>query len=353
MQSKACVHLIDKLEKEGTLTKEEFVILIERHTDQDARYLFQKADMIRKRYFGNKIFIRGLIEFTNYCKNDCYYCGIRNKNEKLIRYRMHYEEIMACCEAGYGLGFRTFVLQGGEDGYYTDERMVYLISSIRKQFPDCAITLSIGEKSRESYEAYYRAGADRYLLRQETADAKHYGMLHPPQMSLKRRMDCLRTLKEIGYQVGAGFMVGSPGQKAEHLAEDMLFLRDLTPHMVGIGPFLHHRNTPFWNWNQGSLERTLFMLGLLRVMLPDALLPSTTALATLHPEGRKKGIQAGANVVMPNLTPKESRKAYELYDNKSCTGLEAGESVDELNKQMKEMGYEVVVSRGDWTGYPI
>lgn len=293
------------------------------------------------------MYIRGLIEFTNYCKNDCLYCGIRKSNANAQRYRLEKSEIMDCCKEGWDLGFRTFVLQGGEDGYYSDEKICDIVSSVKAEYPECAVTLSIGEKSFESYKAYFDAGADRYLLRHETADPVHYSRLHPAELSLENRKRCLFDLKEIGYQVGTGFMVGSPYQTAENLAEDMMFIKKLSPHMVGIGPFISHRDTPFRNEKSGTLELTLFMLGLIRLTLPSVLLPSTTALGTIHPQGREKGILAGANVVMPNLSPVSVRKKYLLYDNKICTGDESAQCRGCLERRISSVGYKIAVSRGD------
>jgi len=340
-------HLILKLEKENKLTKAEWMQLIEGRTPEAAEFLFERARTVRHAHYGRDVYIRGLIEFTNYCKNDCYYCGIRKSNGCLSRYRLTEEEILSCCREGYRLGFRTFVLQGGEDGWFTRERMTGLIRRIHAEFPDCAITLSIGEREKEEYQEYFDAGADRFLLRHETADAEHYAYLHPAELSLKHRMDCLWDLRNIGYQVGSGIMVGSPGQRTEHLAEDLLFLQELQPHMVGIGPFIPHKDTPFRGEKAGTLELTLFLLGCVRLMLPKVLMPATTALSTIHPDGRKKGILAGANVVMPNLSPQENRKLYSLYDNKRCTGDEAAEGLAILKKEMEEIGYAVVSSRGD------
>lgn len=340
--------LMQKLNQEKQLTKEEWVYLIENRSAEHAKELFDLARAIRTEHFGNRIYTRGLIEFTNYCKNNCYYCGIRRDNACVERYRLTLPEIMECCKSGYELGFCTFVLQGGEDGYYTDERMVEIIRSIKKAYPDCAITLSLGERSYESYLRMYEAGADRYLLRHETANEAHYGRLHPPQLSAKNRKECLFHLKEIGYQTGTGFMVGSPGQTPECLAEDMMFIRELNPHMVGIGPFVPHHETPFVNEPGGTVELTLYMLGLLRVMLPNVLLPATTALGTIDPKGREKGILAGANVVMPNLSPVMVRKKYELYDNKICTGDEAAECRQCLAGRMRSIGCELTVDRGDY-----
>jgi len=340
-------YLIDKLYETNTLEPEEFRSLIDGRTTELADYLFEKADQVRKKHYGNKIYIRGLIEFTNYCKNDCYYCGIRKSNSKAERYRLTQEEIMECCKVGYDLGFRTYVLQGGEDGYFTQEKIVSIIRAIKEIYPDCAITLSIGEWSHESYQTFFDAGADRYLLRHETANDEHYQKLHPENMSLENRKACLYDLKSIGFQVGCGFMVGSPYQTTDTLVEDLLFIKKLQPHMVGIGPFIPHQDTPFGSEKAGTLELTLFMLGIIRLMVPEVLLPSTTALGTIHPLGRELGIKAGGNVVMPNLSPTSVRKKYMLYDNKICTGDEAAECRYCMEKRMEGIGYQVVVSRGD------
>ena len=339
--------LVDKLEAQNRLNREEWIQLIEGRTPKLAQYIFEKARKIRQAYYGTDVYIRGLIEFTNYCKNDCYYCGIRRSNSKAHRYRLSEEQILRCCQQGYTLGFRTFVLQGGEDGYFTDERMVSLVKEIRKNYPDCAITLSIGERSYDSYLALFEAGADRYLLRHETWDEEHYHLLHPPALSAKHRQQCLWDLKKIGYQVGTGYMVGSPFQTAENLADDMLFLEELNPQMVGIGPFIPHHDTPFKDQAAGTLELTLYMLGLIRLMLPKVLLPATTALGTIDEKGRELGILAGANVVMPNLSPENVRKDYLLYDNKICTGSEAAECRMDLENRMHAIGYQVVCHRGD------
>ena len=340
-------NLILKLEKEQRLSKEEWTQLIEGRTKELAEFLFERAREVRHAHYGRDVYIRGLIEFTNYCRNDCYYCGIRKSNSCLSRYRLTEEEILSCCRNGYELGFRTFVLQGGEDGWFTRERTTALIRRIHEEFPDCAITLSVGEREREEYQEYFDAGANRFLLRHETADEEHYRYLHPAELSLKHRKECLWNLRHIGYQVGSGIMVGSPGQTAEHLAEDLLFLQELQPHMVGIGPFIPHKDTPFKEEKVGTLELTLFLLGLVRLMLPKVLMPATTALSTIHPDGRKMGILAGANVVMPNLSPQENRKLYSLYDNKRCMGDEAAEGLAMLRAEMEEIGYEIVSARGD------
>ena len=311
---------VDKLIQRQKLTKEEFIEILKQQDDPDIRELLkEEAVRLRKHYYGTKVFTRGLIEFTNHCKNDCYYCGIRRSNKNAKRFRLSQEDILACCENGYELGFRTFVLQGGEDVWYTDAKLVEIIRRIKTLYPECAVTLSVGEKSYESYKAYKEAGADRYLLRHETADEQHYGVLHPAEMSLANRKQCLYDLKKLGYQVGAGFMVGSPGQSVETLAEDLLFLQELQPQMVGIGPFIPHHDTCFAEKSAGSVEETLFLLSVIRILLPTVLLPATTALGTMDPQGREKGLLAGANVVMPNLSPIKTRKQYDLYDNKICT----------------------------------
>lgn len=342
------IELTDKLEKEHILYKSELTEIILGHTPETDEYLFAKARAVRERIYGKDVYMRGLIEFTNYCKNDCMYCGIRRSAKNAERYRLTEEQILNCCETGYRLGFRTFVLQGGEDGYYTDDKIVGIISHIKEKFPDCAVTLSIGEKPRESYEKFRKAGADRYLLRHETANSGHYRKLHPKELSLENRMRCLSDLKELGFQTGCGFMVGSPYQTAENLAEDLLYIHKLQPHMVGIGPFIPHHDTPFAEEKQGSLEMTLLMLGLTRLIVPNVLLPATTALGTIHPKGREMGILAGANVVMPNLSPQDVRKKYLLYDNKICTGDEAAECIACLGRRMESIGYKLVSARGDF-----
>ena len=352
-KNKIMLELLCKLEEEQSLSKSEWIQLIDSCNPQTAEVLFKKARKQCEIYYNKKVFIRGLIEFTNFCKNNCYYCGIRRNNKNINRYRLTEDAIMSCCHTGYKLGFRTFVLQGGEDLFFTDDRMVSIIKSIKSEFCDCAVTLSIGERSTESYKRMYDAGADRFLLRHETFNKEHYESLHPQELSSENRQKCLYALKETGYQVGSGFMVGSPGQTTEHLAEDMIFLKQLNPHMVGIGPFIPHHDTPFKNEKSGTIDKTLYMIGLLRLMLPGVLLPATTALASLETDGRKKGILAGANVVMPNLSPVVTRKDYSLYDNKRCLGDEAAEGVGLLKEEMKDIGYEIVVSRGDSLVKPV
>lgn len=339
--------LLSRLYAGEKLVKSEYAELIEGRSESSSERLFALARQVREKHYGKDVYIRGLIEFTNYCRNDCYYCGIRRSNAKAQRYRLTEDEILSCCEEGHRLGFRTFVLQGGEDGYFTDGKVCRIVSRIKGLFPDCAVTLSIGEKSRESYQAFFDAGADRYLLRHETADFCHYGKLHPPELSAENRQRCLWDLMDIGYQVGTGFMVGSPYQTPWELAEDMEFLAKLRPQMVGIGPFVPHSDTPFGNMPGGTVELTLFMLGLIRLTLPQALIPATTALGTIDPVGREKGILAGANVVMPNLSPVSVRKKYSLYDNKICTGEESAQCLECLKNRIASTGYRIVLGRGD------
>ncbi|RGE65444.1 [FeFe] hydrogenase H-cluster radical SAM maturase HydE [Anaerotruncus colihominis] len=340
--------LIDALRRERVLPRAELAGLIREISDGDMPYLFDAARETARSRFGNRIYTRGLIEFTNYCRCDCYYCGIRRSNRQAERYRLTQEEILACCRAGYALGFRTFVLQGGEDPYFTDERICQIVSAVKSAWPDCAVTLSIGEKEHSSYRLYRKAGADRYLLRHETASPAHYRRLHPPEQTPQRRRQCLWSLKELGYQVGAGFMVGSPYQTPENLADDLLFLHELSPQMAGIGPFIPHHQTPFSAFPAGTLRQTLLMVALTRLILPNALLPATTALGTIAPDGRERGVLAGANVVMPNLSPVGVRKQYALYDNKICTGDEAAECRACLQNRMRSIGYELAVDRGDF-----
>jgi len=340
-------YLIDKLEQDTCLSKSEWIALISNRTPNLAKYLAGRARLVRQKHYGYDTYMRGLIELTNYCKQNCYYCGIRKDNLAVERYRLSHEEILACCAEGYQLGFRTFVLQGGEDNFYTDKELTNLLQNINNYYPDCAITLSLGERTRESYQALFDAGADRYLLRHETANHVHYRRLHPESLSATTRQQCLQDLKEIGYQVGTGFMVGSPFQTAEHLAEDMLLLKQLNPQMIGIGPFVPHHATPFREHPAGTLELTLFMIGLLRLMMPKVLLPSTTSLGTIEPDGREQGILAGANVIMPNLSPTAVRKNYLLYDNKICTTDEAIQSFERAKLSMESIGYPLTVARGD------
>ena len=341
-------NLIDKLRQERRLSADEYKALLLCEEVDSLQYLQKQAQEVAHVHFGNRVFIRGLIEITNRCRNNCYYCGIRKGNRNLPRYELTHEEIIACCQEGYLLGFRTFVLQGGEFPEVKDDWLTEVIAAIRLTFPDCAITLSLGEKSRETYERFFQAGANRYLLRHETCDQTHYRRLHPKGMSLTRRFQCLDWLKEIGYQVGTGIMIGSPQQTIDHLVKDVLYMERLQPEMIGIGPFLPHHDTPFATYPAGSIELTLKLLSIFRLMHPTALIPSTTALATLAPEGRERGILAGANVVMPNLSPQSQRKKYSLYDNKASLGAEAAEGLMKLEERLKRIGYEISKERGDY-----
>ena len=339
--------IIRRLETEHTASREELIFLLGTISDSEEELLCRAARETALKSFGNRIYIRGLIEISSYCKNDCYYCGIRRSNRRAVRYRLSSEDILACCDRGYALGFRTFVMQGGEDAYFTDGRMCAVVREIKRHYPDCAVTLSLGERGEESLRRLYEAGADRYLLRHETADREHYARLHPPELSLDNRVNTLRLLKKSGYQTGAGFMVGSPYQTVENLADDLLFIKELEPQMCGIGPFVPHRDTDFRDHPHGSLRMTLILLSVIRLMDPSVLLPATTALGTIDPKGRELGILHGANVVMPNLSPKEHRGDYALYDKKICTGEEAAECLECLRQRLRSIGYEIAVTRGD------
>ena len=339
--------LIKKLNQEHSLSMAEWEQLFENYSKEDVIYATELARNIAVENFGRKIYFRGIIEFTNHCKCDCFYCGIRKSNRECQRYRLELSDILACCAEGYENGFRTFVLQGGEDVWFHDERMCEIVRTIKKKYPDCAVTLSLGERSFESYKALKEAGADRYLLRHETADAEHFGVLHPKYQTLESRMECLKHLKSLGYQTGCGIMVGTPGQSVKTLAKDMKFMEEFRPSMIGVGPFLPHKDTPLKDEKKGSVELTLYILALCRILLPKVLLPATTALGTVEADGRKQGVLAGCNVVMPNLSPISVRKKYMLYDEKAGTDVSAAQGIAILRKQMEEIGYEVVVGRGD------
>lgn len=341
------IDLINKLEKNHSLSLEEYQDLIDNRTPETAALLAQKAVAVRKNIYGNSVFIRGLIEISNICKNNCYYCGIRAGNGNCERYRLDKKQILSCCENGYSLGFRTFVMQGGEDAYFSDEVMCDIISEIKSRYPDCAVTLSLGERSYESYKNLFYAGADRYLLRHETADKEHYQMLHPKELSFETRMKCLENLKEIGFQTGCGFMVGSPYQTSAHIAKDLKFIEKFKPHMCGIGPFIPHKDTEFKDRSAGTVELTCYLLSIIRLIYPPILLPATTALGSIDPMGREKGILAGANVVMPNLSPLDTRSKYSLYNNKLASGAESAQGKQKLEELMKSIGYEIVTDRGD------
>lgn len=338
--------LIDKLTNQQNLTDDELTMLILDRSEAD--YLYEKAREVTKNVYGNKIFIRGLVEISNYCKNDCYYCGIRKSNGLAERYRLSEEDILSCCVGGYKLGFRTFVLQGGEDPYFTDERLCNLLRDIKANCPDCAVTLSLGERSEQSYRELYNAGADRYLLRHESACESHYKTLHPAKMSYENRINSIKTLKKIGFQTGCGFMVGTPNQSVDNLVADLRFIKEISPQMVGIGPFLPHKDTPFADQQGGSPDLTVYLLAMTRLLCRSVLLPATTALGTADGEGREKGILAGANVIMPNLSPKSAREKYTLYNNKLHTGAENAFELQKLKEKVQKIGYEIVVDRGDF-----
>lgn len=348
MCNQSVIELIDTLRKTHTLSDEALALLYRVRDPETDAYLYDQADHVRKEVYGNKVYLRGLIEISNICKNDCLYCGIRRSNTHVTRYRLRFEDLLECCEHGYKLGFRTFVLQGGEDAFFTDEVLEEWVGAVHRRFPDCAITLSLGERSRESYERLFKAGAERYLLRHETSTKSHYELLHPCEMSLEHRLNCLNELKNIGFQTGCGIMVGSPGQAWQELLADLRYMQRFDPQMVGLGPFLPAKHTPFEHESAGTLDDTLWMLAVVRLMLPKVLLPATTALATLSPEGREAGLKAGANVLMPNLSPQSVRKKYSLYDNKATLDGEAAENVAALSEWLHTIGYEAVIDRGDY-----
>lgn len=340
--------MIENIRRRRDITRDELEHLLTTTDAAEAEALRQAAREEADRVYGKQVFLRGLIELSSHCKNDCLYCGLRRSNGTAVRYRLADDQILQCCDTGYRLGFRTFVMQGGEDGWFDDRRMCRIVAEVRRRYPDCAITLSLGERTRESYQALFDAGANRYLLRHETASPQHYAQLHPPEMSWQNRIDCLHTLKEIGYQVGCGFMVGSPFQTIDTLFADLQFIRGFQPHMVGIGPFIPAHDTPFADKASGSVQRTLRLLAIIRLLHPHVLLPATTALGTLHPQGREQGILHGANVVMPNLSPRDHRKDYAIYDNKICTGEEAAECRACTEARFARIGYHTVVDRGDY-----
>lgn len=346
-KNKTSSELLRLLSEKHHLSLSSFERILRERTEEDEELARQLARKCTEKYYGRGVYTRGLIEFTNYCKNNCHYCGIQRGNQEVERYRLSKEEILSCCEEGYRLGFRTFVLQGGEDPYFTDEKIVEIVQAIKKEFPDCAVTLSIGEKSRASYEKYFLAGADRYLLRHETADKEHYQYLHPKELSWEHRMRCLKDLKDIGFQVGCGFMVGSPHQTAKTLAKDLYFIQEFQPDMCGIGPFIPQHATVFAKETAGTLHDTLFLLSLLRLIHPNMLIPATTALGTIDKRGRELGILSGANVLMPNLSPTAVRKKYLLYDNKICTGDESAQCRACLSRRMESIGAHLLVDRGD------
>lgn len=340
--------LVHRLVGERTLKRDEFRALIASCDSQTLEYIRKESVRTAQERFGHGIFVRGLIEISSFCRNDCAYCGLRRSNRSAERYRLNYEQIIECCKEGYDAGLRTFVLQGGEDGTLTDEWLEQIIHDIRHIYPDVAITLSLGERSYASYKRLYDAGATRYLLRHEAANEELYRKLHPHTMSHTNRIACIENLKEIGYQTGMGMMVGVKGQSVDDLVDDLLLMERIRPQMIGIGPFIPHRNTPLGDYPAGSVELTLLMLSIVRLMHPSALIPSTTALATLSTEGRRMGILSGANVVMPNLTPPSERKKYAIYEDKASSGSEAVEGLKVLEQELNEIGYHIDYSRGDY-----
>lgn len=344
---KRLLELVHELCEKRTLGVDGYAELISQRDAETAQYLREIAVSERIKHYGHDVYIRGLIEISNICKNDCLYCGIRRSNTSCDRYRLTKEQILECCESGYPLGFRTFVLQGGEDPFYDDKYLCETVAEIKKRFPDCAVTLSMGERSRESYERLFEAGADRYLLRHESATKEHYERLHPGEMSFDRRMRCLNDLREIGYQTGCGFMVGSPYQTDKDLARDLKFIEQFRPHMCGIGPFIPHTATPFGAFEKGSAELTCYLLSIIRIISPKILLPATTALSSVGQGGRERGILSGANVIMPNLSPPSLRAKYEIYEGKLTLGAESAQELDKLKEDMHAIGYRVVCDRGD------
>lgn len=339
--------LLKRLRLGEPLRTEEYEEIVNGFSPDTAAYASELANEVRKPIYGNSIYIRGLIEVGNFCRNDCYYCGIRRSNGNVDRYRLTSEQILECCQEGYALGFRTFVLQGGE-GLYSVKKVCEIVSKIKGLYPDCAVTLSLGEYNLESYRLMREAGADRYLLRHETADEEHYSLLHPKELKLRHRMDCLHWLKGLGFQTGCGFMVGSPGQRSEHIAKDLKFIEEFQPEMCGIGPFIPQKDTPFGGYPAGSAELTIYLLSIIRLIRPAILLPATTALGSILPDGRERGILAGANVIMPNLSPFEMRAKYALYDNKLSTGSEAAENLNELRSKMDAIGFRIVTAKGSF-----
>lgn len=345
---KSRIDIINHLADGGTLSRDEWMILLSSLDYGEREYLRVKAQEVAVSHYGKGIFVRALLEISSYCKNNCYYCGIRASNRDAQRYRLSKEEILECCKEADALGFNTFVLQGGEDPVQNDAWVVDVVKAIRAAYPEKAITLSVGERSAEAYAAFKEAGANRFLLRHETRNDEHYSQLHPSMMSSENRRQCLMTLKRLGFQTGSGMMIGSPGQTDEHLYEDIRFLEELQPQMIGIGPFLPATNTPFENHSPGSADKTILMLSLLRLRFPNVLLPATTALATLCSNGMERAISAGANVVMPNVSPVEQRKKYSIYDNKKSTGAESAQQMQQLENRLNAIGYHIDYGRGDY-----
>ncbi len=340
------LQLIKKLYIKNDLEDEELLYLLDNINEKEKKYLFSLAKKTRDEVYGNRVYLRGLIEFTNYCNKRCVYCGINASNKNVKRYRLTKHEILDSCIKGKKLGFNTFVLQGGEDKFFTDEIICDIVQSIKLKIPDCAVTLSIGEREFESYKAFKKAGVDRYLLRHETTNSDLYTRLHP-NSKLQNRMECLKDLKDLGFQTGAGFMVGLPGYETKDYVKDLRFLKNLQPEMVGIGPFIPHADTEMKHCKSGDLKTVILILAMVRLLLPKVLLPATTALSTIDSEGRKKGLNAGANVIMPNLTPGIYREDYSLYNEKMITGSESVEELELIKKQLEDYGYICDMSKGD------
>jgi len=339
--------LVDTLRDHHELAPDQYMALLTMHDSQDVEYLIGQAREVAQQQFGRGIYLRGLIELSNVCRNDCLYCGIRRSNRHVARYTLTREQALASCEQGYHIGFRTFVLQGGEWGEERSQWIAELISDIRQNWPDCAITLSLGEHPRETYALWRAAGADRYLLRHETHNARLYSLLHPRELTIQHRLQCLEWLKELGYQVGAGIMVGAPFQSLKAIVEDIQYLVDFKPHMIGIGPFIPQSDTPLGRFPAGSVDLTARLYAIMRLAIPHALIPSTTAMATMASDGRCRGILAGANVVMPNLSPMDYRSQYALYDNKASLGAESAQGIKLLEEELMTIGYHIDWSRGD------
>ena len=342
--------LIERLASEHTLDASTMVLLLHCAAHDTATLTLLRDTAVRtaQEQFGLGIYIRGLIELSSHCHRDCLYCGLRRSNSTAERYRLTQEEVLACCEEGYRLGFRTFVLQAGEDATHTDDWLEALIAEIRSRYPEAAITLSLGERSEASYLRLRQAGADRYLLRHEAANEKLYTSLHPHGRGLQHRLACAEALQRAGYQVGLGMMIGVKGQTIGHIVEDLKLMERMRPEMVGIGPFIPHPSTPLGSEPAGALGLTLATLAIARLLLPQALIPSTTALATLTPTGRLEGILSGANVVMPNLSPSDVRAKYAIYENKASWGAEAAEGLAALEAELSSIGYHIDYTRGDF-----
>lgn len=333
--------LIEKASTLHRLEREELIALLE---DENCNQnLFEAADSVRKNFVGDEIHLRGLIEFSNICKNNCCYCGLRRDNRKISRYRLENAEILELAAHGAAMGLKTIVLQSGEDAYYGCERLCEIIRGIKRL--NVALTLSIGEKSLEDYQAYHAAGADRFLLRIETTDRTLYER-HDPEMSWEARRQCLTDLRRAGLEVGSGCLVGLPGQTVASLADDILFFKEIEADMIGIGPFIPHPDTPLGDASGGRLETALKVMALTRLLLPDINIPATTAMETLAQDGQIRALKAGANVIMPNITLTDYRRYYELYPGKSATGYTPDESLKKVVAKIESIGRKVALGFG-------